>query len=60
MKRIKKALIAIWDFIISPFISVAVFLDEERRINEDGRYDKYWAKKNARAAKREARKHSRA
>lgn len=60
MKRIKKALIAIWDFIICPFISVAIFLDEERRINEDGRYDEYWAKKNARAAKREARKHSKA
>ena len=60
MKRIKKALTATWDFIISPFISVAVFLDEERRINEDGRYDEYWAKKNARAAKREARKQSRA
>lgn len=56
MKTLRK----IWDFIISPFISVAVFLDEERRINEDGRYDEYWAKKNARAAKREARKQSRA
>lgn len=50
-----KVLRAIWDFITSPFISVAVFLDEERRINEDGRYDKYWARKNRRAARKEQR-----
>ena len=51
MKTLKKIL----DFIISPFISVAVFLDEERRINEDGRYDKYWERKNRRAMKKGGR-----
>ena len=51
MKTLKKIL----DFIISPFISVAVFLDEEKRLNLDGRYDKYWERKNRRAMKKEGR-----
>lgn len=51
MKTLKKIL----DFITSPFISVAVFLDEERRINEDGRYNKYWERKNRRAMRKEQR-----
>lgn len=51
MKTLRK----IWDFITSPFISVAVFLDEEKRINEDGRYDKYWERKNRRAMRKGGR-----
>ncbi len=51
----KKAFRMIWDFISCPFISVAVFLDEERRINEDGRYDKYWERKNRRAMRKGGR-----
>ena len=39
----------IWDNITAPFISFAVSLDESRRINEDGSWDKYWAKKNCKA-----------
>ena len=36
----------IWDNITTPFISVAVMFDESRRINEDGRWDSYWERKN--------------
>lgn len=36
----------IWDRITSPFISVAVMIDESRRINEDGSWNKYNEKKN--------------
>ena len=32
--------------ITAPFISAAVMLDESKRINEDGSWDKYHAKKN--------------
>ena len=42
-----KALKKFFEAIISPFISVAVMLDESKRINEDGSWDAYWAKKNA-------------
>lgn len=54
-QRIKR----FFDAIITPFVSIAVMIDESRRINEDGSWDSYWAKKNARAMKREARKQSR-
>lgn len=37
------------DAITTPFISIAVLLDESRRINEDGSWDKYWVKKNCKA-----------
>lgn len=55
-KRIKNFVEAI----ISPFVSIAVMIDESKRINEDGSWDKYWERKNARAMKREARKQSKA
>ncbi len=42
MKLLKK----IWDAISYPFIAWAVLLDESRRINEDGSWDKYWERKN--------------
>ena len=42
----KKFLKKIIDAIITPFISVAVMIDESKRINEDGSWDGYWAKKN--------------
>lgn len=29
-----------------PFISIAVMIDESRRINEDGSWNKYWYRKN--------------
>lgn len=42
MKLLKK----IWGTITAPFIAVAVILDESRRTNEDGSWDKYWERKN--------------
>ena len=54
-KRIKK----FFEAIVSPFVAVACMIDESKRINEDGSWDAYWANKNARAQKREARKQSR-
>lgn len=41
----------IWNHIRDSFTACAVLLDESRRINEDGSWDKYWAKKNGKAAK---------
>ena len=38
----------IWDRITEPFIAVAVGLDESRRQNLDGSWDKYWERKNRR------------
>lgn len=51
-----KALRKIWDAITTPFVSVAVMIDESRRINEDGSWDKYWARKNRRALRKEQRR----
>lgn len=36
----------LWDIISAPFIAVAVLLDESRRQNLDGSWDKYWERKN--------------
>lgn len=44
-----KALKKIFDAISAPFVSVAVLIDESRRINEDGTWDKYNERKNRRA-----------
>lgn len=38
--------------IAEPFISIAVLIDESKRINEDGSWDKYWERKNKRRGKR--------
>lgn len=45
MKLLKKILQAIFD----PFVSVAVMVDESKRINEHGDWDEYWRKKNERS-----------
>ena len=37
----------IWDAITAPFIALAVHLDESRRINEDGSWDKYHERRNS-------------
>lgn len=42
MKRILNA-------IAYPFVTFAILLDESRRTNEDGSWDKYHAKKNCKA-----------
>lgn len=54
-----KILRKLWRFIMIPvdsIIAVAVLWDESRRMNLDGSWDKYWARKNARAMKKEERK----
>lgn len=43
----KKIIQAIADF----FTGFAVALDESRRTNEDGSWDKYWERRNRREAK---------
>ena len=47
MKLLKKILEAIFD----PFVSVAVMVDESKRINEDGSWDRYWERKNRKEKK---------
>lgn len=42
MKHLKK----LWEAISSPFVAIAVWIDDSRRINEDGSWDKYNAKRN--------------
>lgn len=49
MKKMFKTII---EAITTPFISVAVHIDESRRINEDGSWDKYWERKNKKLMKR--------
>lgn len=42
MKYLRK----IWETIISPFESIAVLIDESKRINEDGSWDVYNERRN--------------
>lgn len=42
MKLFKRGLEAI----TMPFISIAVLIDESKRNNEDGSWNKYWERKN--------------
>ena len=44
MKTLKK----MWNAISMPFVAVAVAIDESRRINEDGSWDKHNARRNRR------------
>ena len=48
MKTFKK----IWDAITAPFVSIAVLIDESKRINEDGSWDSYHEKKNRKESER--------
>lgn len=38
---------------MNPFAWLAIYLDESRRENLDGSWDKYWARKNRRRCKHE-------
>ena len=49
----KKLLSNLWYNITYPFVSIAVLIDESKRENLDGSWDNYWARKNARAARKE-------
>lgn len=42
----------IFEALISPFVSIAVMIDESRRINEDGSWNAYNARKNRKAMRR--------
>ena len=42
----KNFITKLWNAITMPFISIAVLIDESRRVNEDGSWDKYWERKN--------------
>ena len=50
-----KLLQKIWDTIAGPFISLAVMIDESRRINEDGSWDEYNRKRNERAMRKQSK-----
>lgn len=52
MKILKK----LWEAITYPFVAVAVLLDESRRENLDGSWDKYWARKNRKAERRASKR----
>lgn len=52
-----KLLQKIWDAITLPFISVAVMIDESKRLNLDGSWDEYHRKRNEKAMRKEKRKH---
>jgi hypothetical protein len=43
-----KVLREIWDAITTPFIALAVNIEESKNINEDGSWDSYWQKRNER------------
>ena len=48
----KKFFRKIIDTISEPFAAFVVLLDESRRINEDGIWNKYWEKKNRKDLKK--------
>lgn len=48
----KKVVRKIFEAITAPFIALAVHIDESRRINEDGSWDKYWERKNGKAERK--------
>ena len=51
----KKMFKRMWEAITEPFISVAVMIDESKRINEDGSWDKYNRRLNERMIRKEAK-----
>lgn len=56
MKKFFKNII---EAIISPFVAIAVLIDESKRIDEDGSWERHWEKVEAKRLKKEARKQSR-
>lgn len=51
----KKWLSDLWYNVTYPFIAIAVLIDESKRENLDGSWDKYHARRNARAERKERR-----
>ena len=52
----KRFFIGIWEFLVMPFEAVAVLIDDSRRYNEDGSWDKYNRRRNERERKKQDRK----
>jgi rRNA processing protein Gar1 len=46
----------IFGAIAQPFVAVICLIGTSQEINEDGSWDKYWARKNRRAMKKGERK----
>lgn len=51
-----KLLTKIWESITLPLVSIAVMIDESKRINEDGSWNEYHAKRNEKKMCRDERK----
>ena len=49
----KKMIKKIWNAICTPFVAIAVLIDESKLANEDGSWDTYWLKKNKREEKKQ-------
>lgn len=52
----KKMFKKFWEAITSPFVAIAVCIDESKRLNENGSWDKYWERKNKKLMKRMEKK----
>lgn len=56
MKSWKKKISDLWYNITYPFVAVYVLYAESKQQNLDGSWDKYHARRNARAERREKRR----
>lgn len=56
MKIVVRKIIEIIEAMASPFAALVAHIDESRRINEDGSWDKYWERKNRRESRRAERR----
>lgn len=46
----------IWEGLTMPFVALSILIDEDMRFNEDGYWNKHFARANKRAAKKEQRR----
>lgn len=51
MKLLRK----LWEAVTWPFVSMAVLVDESKRINEDGSWDEYNRKRNEREMRKQSK-----
>lgn len=58
--KVKNVLKKFFDLVTTPFISLAIWIDESRRENADGSWNKYHARRNKRAELKELRRSYRA
>ena len=56
-KKIKTAFVNVVKeisfYVVTPFECIWIALEESREMNEDGSWDKYWERKNRKAAQKE-------